>query len=311
MADGEDRNRRREGDDSAVTWTALPDRDADRLRLAVLHLGAGVAGLFGLALLSALLFVLVDGLAGENVDVAVLVGVLAFVGGPASLWYLLLSVEHGTDRERETLVPSAGWLRLRYLPPAMLGAVVLFLPLAVEPGLLLAYPVAAVVCRAAVDSRYTVGHLDPETGTLRQVTGAAAAEYAADATPGPDDRAVRTWDLSSLRAVHRRRIGGYTVFLPRYRRRGRWGRAYLLVVPNDAADRVATALDTVVRTSDWEPGPGLDRAVRVALGGLGLCFLGAAGAFVVVAGERASIVAYALGTLGLFGAALLLAAIRG
>ncbi|GAB6860809.1 hypothetical protein ACFR97_00655 [Haloplanus litoreus] len=57
-------------------------------------------------------------------------------------------------------------------------------------------------------------------------------------------------------------------------------------------------------------GEGLDRAVRVVLGGLGRYFLGSAGAF-VVAGEREVIVAYALGTVGLFGAVLLFAAIRG
>ncbi|WP_251342173.1 hypothetical protein [Haloplanus halophilus] len=298
-------------DGHVVTWAAYPDRDADRFRLAVWHLLAGVAGLFALGLLALLGLLVVRGVGGGDARIAVLVGVLLLVGGPASLWYVLLSAEHGTARERETLLPSTGWLRLRYLPIGLFGAALLFLPLAVQPALLLAYPVAVAVCRAAVDVRYTVGRLDPETARLRLVTGAAAAEYVATAAPDPDDRSVRTFDLSPLRRVHRRRVGDYVVFVPRYRRRGWWGRPLLLVVPVDAADRVADGLDTVARTSDWHPDGGLDRAVRIALGGLGLCFLGAAGAFVVFAGERESIVAYALGTVGLLGAALLLAAIRG
>jgi hypothetical protein len=296
-----------DGGDRTVTWAACPDRTADPPRLVLLHLAAGAVGLLVLALLAVLALVAVDAFAGEDVGLAVLVGVLAFVGGPASLWYVLLASEHGTERERAQFLPGTEWLRLRYLPVALLGAVLVPAALVLHPALLLAFPLALVV----VDLRYTVGRLDPADATLRQVTGAAAAEYATDRTPDPDDRSVRTYDLAPLRRVHRHRIGDYVLFVPRYRRRGRWGRPLLLVVPAEDADRVAAALDTVVRTSDWEPGEGLDRAVRVALGGLGLCFLGAAGAFVAFAGERESIVAYALGTVGLFGAALLLAAIRG
>lgn len=293
--------------DRAVSWAASPDRNADPPRLVLLHLAAGVAGLLGLGLLAALVLLAVDALAGGDVGPAVLVGVLAFVGGPASLWYVLLAAEHGTERERAKFLPGTEWLRLRYLPVALLGAVLVPAALMLHPVLLLAFPVAL----AAVEARYTVGRLDPTDATLRQVTGAAAVEYATARDLDPDDRSVRTFDLASLRRVHRRHVGDYVVFVPRYRRRGWWGRPLLLVVPADAADRVEAALDTVVRTSDWEPGEGLDRAVRVALAGLGLCFLGATGAFVVFAGEREAIVAYALGTVGLFGAALLLGAIRG
>jgi hypothetical protein len=38
--------------DRIVTWTALPDRDADRVRLVVLHLAAGVPVVLGLAALA-------------------------------------------------------------------------------------------------------------------------------------------------------------------------------------------------------------------------------------------------------------------
>jgi hypothetical protein len=294
----------------SVTWTALPDRETDPLRLALRHLVAGVGILFGLAVLLLLVIVGRDALDGGDVGVAVVVGVLALVGGPASLWYLLLSTRYGTERERETLRPSVDGIRLRYLPLGMLGGAVLFLSLGLQPALLLVYPVVGVACQAVVDLRYTVGRLDPETATLEQVTGARATEYADKTSFESDDRSVRTFDLSSLRRVHRLDVGSYVAFLPRYRRRGRWGRPLVLVVPADAAGRVETALDAVIRTSDWTPG-GLDRPVRIALGGLGCVFLGAAGLFAVVAAERLAVLAYALATLGLVGAGMVLAALRG
>ncbi|WP_299334955.1 hypothetical protein [Haloplanus sp.] len=200
--------------DSAVTWAVFPDRDTDRIRLTVLHLAAGIPGLLGVALLGALVFVIVDGTAGENVGSTVLVVVLLFIGGPASLVYILLAVGYVTEREVARLAPPVGWVRLRYLPITLLGAgIVLLLP-AIRPELLLVYVGALVACKVVVDLRYTVGRLDPETASLWQVSGAAAADYTGNARLDPDDRQVRTFDISPLERVHERQVGNYTIFFP-------------------------------------------------------------------------------------------------
>jgi hypothetical protein len=67
----------------------------------------------------------------------------------------------------------------------------------------------------------------------------------------------------------------------------------------------------VIRTNDWTTGDGLDQAVRIVLGGLGILFLGMTGGFVVVGGDALPIVAYAAATLGLLGMLMLFLAIRG
>lgn len=297
--------------DSVVTWTAFPDRDADRFRLVVLHLAAGIPVLFGIALLGLLALVFANGLGGEAVGSTVLIVVLLFVGGPASLVYLLLAVGYGTEREIQRLVPSVGWLRLRYLPAVLLGAgIVLLLP-AIRPELLFVYLVTLIICKIIVDLRYTVGRLDPETASFWQVSGAAAADYTGNTGLDPDDRQVRTFDISPLERVHERRMGNYTIFFPRYRSRGWWGRPLVFVVPNDTAAEVETALDTVIRTHDWTPGDGLTRAVRIVLGGLGVVFLGATGGFVAVGADVFPVVVYVAATLGALGAAMLYLAIRG
>ena len=88
------------------------------------------------------------------------------------------------------------------------------------------------------------------------------------------------------------------------------GRPLVLVVPNDIATEFETALDTVIQTSDWTPGGGLDRAVRIVLGGLGILFLGTTGGLAAVGGDALPVVAYAAATLGLLGIIMLFLAIR-
>jgi len=258
-----------------------------------------------------LVFIIANGLAVENAGGAVLVVVLALIGGPASLVYLRLAVKYGSEREVQKLTPSLGWFRLRYIPVSLLGGGILLLSVAIQPGMLLVYLIGLVVCKMAVDLRYTVGRIDPETASLRQVSGAVAAEYTDDIGLDTSDRRVRTFDLSALRCVYQRQIGDYTVFIPRYQSRGRWGRPLVLVIPNDTATEAKTALDTVIRTTDWAPDGGLDRAVRIVLGGLGVLFLGTAGVFATVGADALPVVAYAAATLGLLGVIMLFLSIRG
>lgn len=297
-----------------VSWVARPDRESDRLRLAVYHLGAGVAGTFVCCLVALLGLLALRSLLGPDTGLFVLVVTLVFVGGPASLVYLLLASELGSERERERFRSSVGWIRPRYLLLTLPGGVVVLALVAVQPALLFAFPFAFVAAAAAVEGRYSVGRLDPTTATLRIVTGAdAVSDYADDPTrlDGEDDRPVRTYDLSPLRRVHRYRVGDYAVFVPRYRRRGLWGRPRLLVVPAGVADRIDGTLDAIVRTSEWDPGDGMARPVRITLGGLGLVFLGAAGGLTALAGAGAedvrSLVVFPAG----LGAIMVAVAVRG
>jgi hypothetical protein len=67
----------------------------------------------------------------------------------------------------------------------------------------------------------------------------------------------------------------------------------------------------VIRTTNWIPDGGLDRAVRTVLGGLGVLFLGTTGVFATVGSDALPVVAYAAVTLGLLGIIMLFLAIRG
>lgn len=297
-----------------VSWVARPDRESDRLRLAVYHLGAGVAGTFVCCFVALLVLLALRSLLGPDPDLFVLVVTLMLVGGPGSLLYLLLAAEVGSERERERFLSRVRWIRPRYLLLALPGGVVGLALVAVQPALLVAFPFAFVAVAAAVEGRYSVGRLDPTTATLRIVTGAdAVADYADDPArlDGEDERPVRTDDLSPLRRVHRYPVGNYSVFVARYRRRGWWGRPRLLVVPTEAAGRVEGALNDVVRTSEWDPGDGMAQSVRIALGGLGLFFLGAAGGLTVLAGAGSEAVrSLAVFPAGL-GAIMVAVAVRG
>jgi hypothetical protein len=282
-----------------VTWTVFPDHDADRFRLVVLRLADGVPVVIGLAVPVLLVFMVADGFAVENVGGAVLVVVLALIGGPASLVYLLLAVEYGSEREVQKLTPPIGWFRLRYIPVNLLGGGILLLSSAIQPVIPLVYPIGVVVCKRAVDLRYTVGRIDPKTASLREVSGAAAVEYTDDWGLDTRDREVRTFDIPPLGRVYQWKIGDHTVFVPRYQSRRRW-------VDRSYSSSRTTSLPRPRRLSiPWSerttgsPGDGLDRAVRIVLGGLGGLFIGTTGGFAVVEDGAFPIVAYVAATLGL------------
>lgn len=240
-----------ENNGQVVTWTATLDRDADRFRLAVLHLAAGVPMTIGLAVLLLLISALRDGSVSETAGGAVLViVVLALIGGPMSLIYLILVVKYGSKREIQKLTPSIGWFRLRYIPVSLLGGGILLLSVAIQPEALFIYLIGLAICKIAVDFRYTVGRIDPESASLHQVSGSAAAEYADGKKLDTSDRRVRTFDLSPLRCVYQQNIGDYTIFVLRYRSRKRWGRPLVLVVPEGAAIEVESAVNSIIQRND-------------------------------------------------------------
>jgi hypothetical protein len=311
-------------DTGVVSWVALPDRETDPYFLAVRHLLAGVVGTVALLVAGFLAWIAADSLLGPTNDALLVVVVLALVGGPFSLLYVLVAADAGSERERQLFVPDLSWFRLRWLLPGLLAGAGLLagLGLLVGPLVIMLLPLGLMFVVNAVDSRYTVGRVDPDARTVAFYTGSLAREYAeanpavADGEETPafdtDDRNRRAGDLSSLAGVDRYRVGGYAVLRLRYHDRDWLGnRPRLLVVPHDAADRVARVLAHVAATTDWtEPG-GLDRDVRLVLGALGVAFLGAVGLFALVAGGEPAVLVYAGATLGLLGVAMLAAALFG
>jgi hypothetical protein len=316
---------RADGDDTGVvSWVALPDRESDPYFLAVRHLLAGVVGTVALVVAGFLAWLAAGSLLGPTNDALLVVVVLALVGGPFSLIYVLIAADVGSERERDLFVPDLSWLRLRWLLPGLLAGAGLLagLGLLVGPLVIVVLPFGLLFVVHAVDSRYTVGRVDPDARTVTFYTGTLAREYAeaapavADGAETPafdtDDRNRREGDLASLAGVDRYRAGGYAVFRLRYHDRD-WlsNRPRLLVVPREAGDRVETTLGRIAASNDWQQDDGLDRDVRLVLGVLGATFLGAVGLFALVAGGEPIVLFYAGITLGLLGVVMLLAALFG
>jgi hypothetical protein len=311
-------------DADVVSWVALPDRESDPYFLAVRHLLAGLVGVVVLTVGGFLAFFLSRSLVGPDDDVLLVVVTLALVGGPFSLVYVLLAADAGSERELALFSPDLSWLRLRWFLPGLVAAAVLLvvLVLLVGPAFVLLLPIGLAALVSAVDSRYSVGRLDPEDRTLRYHAGKLARRYAAShpavaaGSEAPrfedDDRNRREADLSTLAGVDRYAVGGYAVLRLRYHDRDWLGnRPWLLAVPDGAAERVTDALDGIAATNDWEGSGGLDRDVRLVLGALGATFLGAVGLFALVAGGEPAVVWYAAATLGLLGAAMVAGALFG
>jgi hypothetical protein len=311
-------------DPGVVSWVALPDRESDPYFLAVRHLLAGVGGVVALTVGGLLAFLLSRSLVGPDDDVLLVVVTLALVGGPFSLVYVLLAADAGSERELALFSPDLSWLRLRWVLPGLVAAAVLLvvLLLLVGPAFVLVLPVGLALLVSAVDSRYSVGRIDPESRRLRFHAGKLARRYAASnpavaaGTEPPsfdaDDRNRRKADLSTLAGLDRYAVGSYAVLRLRYHDRDWLGnRPRLLVVPDEAAERVTDALDGIAATNEWEESEGLDRDVRLVLGALGATFLGAVGLFALVAGGEPVVVWYAAATLGLLGAAMVAAALFG
>lgn len=213
---------------------------------------AGVAAVFGgyaLALSGAavsLVLVLVAG----SVELRLLVVLLALVGGPFSLLYLLPMVRDPDQRPR--LSPEGAErppVTRERVVAAAVGAVVLGTAFRVEPplagGLFAAGALTglvAVLCSGG-------GQIDP---------GAASAEYGG-----------REWDLSRVTGYSVRRVGPLAVVSLRASGPGTFGTVpSRMVVPVPALPDVTAALDDVVseprETGGRDPNPAV-RAVAVAL----------------------------------------------
>lgn len=263
------------------------------LRLLYLVGAAALHGLF-LLLAVALLAVVALVLRGGSNEARLLVVVLALVGGPASLLYLLPMLRDPDQR------PS-------FHPPEM----------TVGPGLSLRRRAALGGLGAAglgaawwVDPRLAgavlaVGLLAGLTAVLVATRGSINPERAVLAT------AAREFDLNGVRGYRTRRLG--PVALVRFAaaaRPGRLGRApSWVVVPTGRLADVEATLDTVVAEADPAAGRDPNPQVQLAAGALALTFLGVGAAALLTVG--AGVGWYVATLCWLFGGLLLLVAREG
>lgn len=276
----------------SVTWR----HDATTQRwLRVLYLLAA-ALLHGVAVLVA-----VGGLALAGVTLwtgstgtRVLVVLLALVGGPASLLYLLPMLRDPDQRPSfypEGMTAGLDLSLRRRGALGLAGGAVLAGAWWLDPRLVAAAVGVGVLAGLASVVATTRGTIDPDRAVLD--TGARA--FALDRVTG-----YRTRSLGPLALV--------TLAVPA--RPGRLGRSttWVLVPAARLAD-VTAALDAVVASSDPDTGREPNPQVRLAAGGLALLFLGiGAGAALAIG---AAVGWYVAALCWLFGVILLLVAREG
>jgi hypothetical protein len=276
----------------SVTWRhdATTQRWLRVLYLLVAALGHGVGVVLatgGLILLGVTLW---TGTTGARA----LVVLLALVGGPASLLYLLPMLRDPDQRPSFYPEGMTAGLDLSLRDRAVLGLCgggVLAGCWWLDPRL----AAGAIGIGALAGSTYVVattqGTIDPERAVLE--TGA------------------RTFELDRVTGYRSRSLGPLTlVTLAVPARPGRLGRSTTRVlVPTARLADVAAALDAVVANSDPETGREPNPQVRLAAGGLALLFLGlGAGAALAIG---AAVGWYVAALCWLFGVLLLLVAREG
>ncbi|ADJ14710.1 hypothetical protein [Halalkalicoccus jeotgali] len=204
------------------------------------------------------------GLGGEYGFLAFL-GLLALIGGPLSVLYLLPIL---TDREQRPPLAAlfadervaerytAAFTRGRLFAAVLGGALAILAALSVDPRALFVLVVGTLLLIPLGSGVVSWGRIDPEEGTLTH--------------------RYRTISLSRVERVRRVDVGGVSLCWLSYRP----GAADVtsprfLATSPEAADAIERALAAIPDIDDeYEP----DRAVQAALAVLALCFLGLAGA---------------------------------
>lgn len=201
-----------------------------------------------------------DGTLGGGGDVWVL-AVLLLVGGPFSLFYLLIAYDRSTEGAREKLRSAVGdyslsresirprWVLAGAVP---FGALWLWGPSPIELGFAYLFPLIWLLPVLA-GSKGTSIRLDP-------------AERVVERTYHTHDRS-RSDDLDSVIRTRRIDLPWTTLFLLAYRGNAWYRSTPWLFVPSGRADEVEAALESVLARS-----PGPDRASvpeRVILAVLG------------------------------------------
>lgn len=236
---------------------------------------------------------------GEYTYLAYVV-LLALIGGPLSLLYLLPML---TDRDQRPPLAAlladegvagryaAAFTRRRLLGAVLGGALVILVALWIDPRALFVLVVGTLFLLPLASGVVSWGRVDPEEGTLTH--------------------RYRTISLSRVERLRRVDVGGVSICWLSYRPgAGDVTSPRLLATSPEAADATERVLATVDPETGEEHEP--DRAVQLALGFLALCFLGLAGAvfFAEPGGAGDPLLRwYIVGGFGFFGAMLTLAAV--
>ena len=262
-------------------------------RLRSLALGAtlvAVGAALLLALAVAVAFALSLSAGGEIPTEASALAVLLFVGGPASLFYLLIAYDRmSPERRRELLSPLGGgsfdpshfrlgWTLLGAGAALAVGAAALGPGAWAAPGLAPLVVSLFVVLPALARTEGTDARLDPTAETIER-------------TYRSHDR-TRSDDLGCVIRTRRIDLPWTTVFLLAYRGNAWYRSTPWLFVPTELADEVERGLAAVLARSD-----GPDRASvpeRVILAIVGSASLVVGLAMAVAAGETAAGILLAL-----------------
>ncbi|SEN25733.1 hypothetical protein SAMN05216388_1002172 [Halorientalis persicus] len=178
-----------------------------------------------------------------STEVKLLVVLLALVGGPFSLLYLLPMITDRSQRklpftDREPRIPG----RERVVV-GIVGGLALAVATAIDEWLALALFAAGFLAGTVGVVCSTRGEIDPETATYEN-------EY-------------REWDLARVTDYSARRLGPLVVVTPSASGPGRFGAVpSWLLVPVTVADDATAALDEIVATTEADPGRDPNRAVR-------------------------------------------------
>jgi fatty acid desaturase len=275
---------------STVSWRY--DTTTERWLYWLLLAGtAAVYGVFSVVLAGAAVALFLA-LVGGSTGLRLLVVVLALVGGPFSLLYLLPMLRD--PAQRPTFYPDGVERRLHTrerVGAGVVGALVLAGSAWVDPRLAVGLFLGGACAGVLVLACSTRGRIDPETAT---------------AESGP-----REWDLSRVTGYTVRRIGPLAVVSLEASGPGSFGTVpSRVVVPTTALDDVSAALDAVVAEVGERDEEGRDPnpAVRAVAAAFALLFAGGGAAAAVFVG---TVGWYAAAVGLLFAAVFLLVAREG
>ncbi|MDL5361520.1 hypothetical protein [Halalkalicoccus sp. NIPERK01] len=252
----------------AVEWHV--DAASSRGLRVLVYAGVGLFGGAMVLVLGGAAFLGVSMAVGGEYGYLAYLALLALIGGPLSLLYLLPMLTDRAQRpplsalfaDEEIAERYAGaFTRGRLLGAVIGGALVILVVLSLDPRALFVLLVGALFLIPVGSGVVSWGRVDPEEGTLTH--------------------RHRTVALARVERVRRVDLGGVSLCWLSYRPgAGDVTSPRCIAVSPEAADAVERALATV----DPEPDEGYapDRAVRAALGSLALCFLGLAAALFVV-----------------------------
>lgn len=282
----------------AIEWHV--DAASSRSLRAVVYLVVGLFGGSMLLVLSGMAFLGVSLALGGEYTYLAWIALLAFIGGPLSLvylWPMLVEREQRpplaalTGDEEFAERYAAVFTRKRLLAAVLSGALSLLALALVDPRLAFGAVVGSVLLIPVASGRIARGRIDPEAGLLTYMNQPVG--------------------LARVERVRRIDLGGATLcWLSYYSGHGDLSTPRLISTTPEAADAIEQAVAEIGPETDEQHAP--DRALRVALAFLALCFLGlAALMFVVEPGSAGDPVLqwYIAGTFGLLGLFLALSAL--